>query len=149
MLGQKRSGDGVSPLLLASECEDVQHRAGLYLLQLGRRIDKPLVPCPAQADQDGQVLLAINREGDRRCVDAASGVELPELLQTLSIERHHFSRRLAGKDQVRRGENATEIGEGRLRLAGDLAGRHIDGRYAAGDLERLARSAARPEFTGL
>src|SRR6478609_11865394 len=66
-----------------SEGEHVEHRSRLYLLQLRRCIDEPLVPGAAQADQNGDVLLAVDRKGHRRCVDAVASIELPEFLQGL------------------------------------------------------------------
>src|SRR5512138_549813 len=132
-----------------SESEHVEHRSRLNLFQFRRRIDEPLVPGAAQPDQDGDVLLAIDRKGHGRCVDAATGVELPQLLQRFGIVRRHFAGWLAGEDKVRSRKHAAQIGERRLQLAGDLAGGYIDRRHASGDLERLARAATGPELPWL
>src|SRR5882757_10259776 len=73
------------PAPATSEGEHVEHRARLHPLQLGCGIDEPLVPCTAEADQDRDILLAIDREGHRRRVDATAGVELPEFCQRLGV----------------------------------------------------------------
>src|SRR6185503_14868822 len=123
----KREGPRLAdpPIFGMSERENVEHRSRLHLLQFGCRIDEPLVPGPAQADQNGEVLFAINREGHWRCVDAATRVELPELLQRLGIKRHHFAGWLAGEDEIRSRKHPSQIRERGFQFAGDLAGGYV------------------------
>src|SRR5215216_2688032 len=61
----------------------------------------------------------------------------------------HFAGWLTGKDEVGGRKDAAQIGERRFQFAGDLAGRYIDRRHAAGDLDRLAWAAAGPELPRL
>src|ERR1700722_9225611 len=148
---QKRRGRALLTrgLALPSEPEDVESRSWLHFLQLRRALDEPLVPGAAHADQNGDILLAIDREGHRRRAHAAAGVELPQTLQGLRIERVHRTRRVSGELQVRSRQDSGEIRELRLMLAQDLAGRDVDRCDAARDPERLRRSAAGEEVARL
>src|SRR5260221_591779 len=94
-LRKKQADRAVAPSArgcVMSESKHVKHRAGLNPLQLRSGIDEPLVPGAAQADQDRDVLLAVDREAHRRCIDAAAGLEFPALLQCFGVERHHLAR---------------------------------------------------------
>src|SRR5277367_6870477 len=115
-----RRGPRASPSLDVLQSEDVEHGARLHLLQLGRRVDEPLVPGAAQADEDRDILLAVYGERHRRRAHAAAGVEAPELLQRLAVEREHFSGRFAGEYQFRGRQSAAEERELGLVLARDL-----------------------------
>src|ERR1700748_3362931 len=99
-----------------SEREYVEHRAGLNSLQLGRCIDEPLIPGATEANQDGDILFAVDREGHRWRIDASPGVEVPELLQCLGVERHDLARGLAREDQVGCREYAAQIREWRFKF---------------------------------
>src|SRR5215475_11796670 len=85
---------------IALEREHVEHRSRLHPFQLRRGIDEPLVPGAALPDQDRNILLAVDREGHRRSVDAATRVELPELLQRLAVKCRHLARGLTGEHQI-------------------------------------------------
>jgi hypothetical protein len=54
--------------------------------------------------------------------------------------RRHFARRLTGEDEVGSRKHSAQIGERRFHFGGDLAGSHIDGCYAAGDFDGMARA---------
>src|ERR1700730_3865443 len=149
---RKADGSGRGPIRsydVRSECKHVEHRAGLHPLQFRGGVDEPLVPGAAQADQDRDVLLAVDREAHRWCIDTSARVELPALLQCFGVKRHHFAGGLAREDQIGCRENAAQIRVRRFQLARDFAGGYVDRGHAAGDLERLARPAAGPEITRL
>src|SRR5262245_59493464 len=64
----------------ASEPEHKQHRLVALLLQLRR--ERMLADRDAaQAREDRDILLAIDLEGHRRCIEANADIDLPELLQ--------------------------------------------------------------------
>src|ERR1700677_86548 len=133
----------------ASEPEDIERRARLHALELGRGIDEPLVPCAAHSDEDRDILLAVDGECHRGRAHAAAGVEAPEFLERLAVERVDLARGFAGEDQIGRRERAAEVGELRFVFPGDLAGRDVDRGDAAGDAERLRRTAAGEELARL
>ena len=71
-----------------SECKHVEHRAGLNSLQLRGGIDEPLVPGAAQADQDGDVLFAIDRKRHRRSLNSRVQREAPQGFPVPLIDSH-------------------------------------------------------------
>ena len=75
-----------------SQPEHVQHRgASTMFLSSGALAQRRVAL--ARADQHGDVLLAVDRVGDRRRVDAGAGVEAPHLLQGLARRRPRTCRR--------------------------------------------------------
>ena len=127
--------------------EDVKHGTRLYGFQFRCRIDKPLVPGPTLPDQDGDVLLPIGGEGHRRRIHAAAGVEAPQRLQGLGVERGHLAVRLAVEHQVRGRQQAAQHRIRRLELADFLPGGDIDRGHAAGDALVLIRAATGEHLT--
>src|SRR5215471_15475156 len=79
---------------------------------------------PGGAAGDGDVLLAVELPGDRLSDDAGGGLEFPQNLAAIGIDRHEFAGETAGEHQAAGGdERAREIGAFErhrpLRLAGE------------------------------
>src|SRR5215831_3322924 len=55
---------------------------------------------PGGAGGDSDVLLAVELPGDRLSDDAGGGLEFPQNLAAVSIDRHEFTRETAGEDQA-------------------------------------------------
>src|SRR5438093_10238031 len=59
------------------KAEDVERVSGRHILELGKlRQD---VVANARANQHGDILLAVDRIGDRRRIDAGADIEAPQL----------------------------------------------------------------------
>src|SRR5260221_10286179 len=81
----------------ASQAEDEEHRARRHLLETLGRVDEPFVPGAAQTDEDGDILLAVDGEGHRRCGDAGLGGGIPEVIERLWVEAVDHARLIAGQ----------------------------------------------------
>src|SRR5215813_7581795 len=79
---------------------------------------------PGSAVGDGNVLLSVELPGDRLSDDAGGGLEFPQGLAAVGIDRHEFAGETAGEHQAAGGhERAREVGalerHRPLRLASD------------------------------
>src|SRR6516164_1648948 len=73
--------------MAASQPEHEDHGRARHILHFRRA--RQLVPGIAeQARCDGDILLAVDRIGDRRGVEAGAQIEAPELLERLIVEGH-------------------------------------------------------------
>src|SRR5262249_11499829 len=65
------------------QAEDVEHVRDCHVLEL-RHLRENVVT-QARADQHGDILLAVDRIGDRGRIDAGANIEAPHLLQRLGV----------------------------------------------------------------
>src|SRR6266478_3638482 len=87
------------------------------------------------ASRDGDVLLAVDLVDHRRCVGAKPGLEPPQLLAGLGVERQKMAVGLAAEHEAAGGHHraaATADAVWRLVLPGDFVGLGVDRRERAG-----------------
>ena len=104
-------------------------------------LDEPFVPGATQPHQNGDVLLAVDREGHRGRVDAGIGVKLPQLGERLGVERIDLAGWMAGEHKLGSCQQAPEHRVLGLELGGDLAGGDVDRRDASRDRQLGHRTA--------
>src|SRR5581483_11127754 len=104
-----------------SKAEHEQHRSRRGHLELGReRKDRVRL---LRADQDGNVLLAVDCVGHRRRVHTGAKIDAPKLLQRFGIVGRERAVDMAGEDEVASGrEHASEVRIGELLGNLDLSG---------------------------
>src|SRR5271166_929235 len=87
------------------------------------------------AGRDGDVLLAVDLVDHRRCVGAETGLESPQLLAGLGVERQKIAVGFAAEDKAAGGYRRTTAAADAVRrfvLPGDLVGLRVDRRERAG-----------------
>src|SRR5215813_2417306 len=126
-----------APTAAHSQSEHVQHMGHRDVLELGRLPHHS--GTLARSNQHRDVLLSVDRIGDRRCVDAGADVVAPDLLQCLGIISRERPVEMTGEHQIARGSEHARIG--RIgELGGDLG-------FAGGRVDRLEAAVA--ALTGL
>src|SRR5215475_6538035 len=117
-------------LLRRSQSEHVQHRRSRGVLELGKFRQRLLRLLRSYEYRD--ILLAVDRVGDRRSVDAGARVEAPEFLQGLGVERVESAVERAVEDEIAGGrKRAAVVGILHLKQRLGLAGQRIDCLYGA------------------
>src|SRR5215470_16943478 len=86
------------------QTEDVQHRRGRLVLQLGRILDDKRPH--ARSHQNGNVLLAVDRIADRRSLNWAAAVEAPDLVQGPGVIGRERAAVMTKEDQIAGGASA-------------------------------------------
>src|SRR5262249_48804123 len=87
------------------------------------------------ASRDGDVLLAVDLVDHRRCVGAKTGLEPPQLLASLGVERQKMAVGLAAEHEAAGGHRRATAAADAVRrfvLPGDLIGLRVDRRERAG-----------------
>src|SRR6516162_408217 len=128
--------------MAASQPEHEDHGRARHILHFRRA--RQLVPGIAeQARCDGDILLAVDRIGDRRGVEAGAQIEAPELLERLIVECHDGAvEQRRYHDAAGGRQRAGKVRIGHLVAQLHLRGRGVDRDDARGDAARIRRGAA-------